>query len=935
MANGGSGIEAIRPEAMSLKVNFKDFFKALSNGIGNVSTGKWWAAGANAIDLITAIKPKESLENSVFLLIAKSLLNALIELLGQHVDKDDATAQLEYDNFFHVLGDALAENEVTIDRRFIDRPKELPVLKDIIKVIRQWLGKRENLTNDPQSIVNQLPDFFVRALDREWRKNEETYRPILGALEGPFRKALERDMAWIRYAKKLQENAEEQVFGEPFGLKQLYVPLNAYYVEGDSRENQRRIVVTLEDEITQWLQGTKKEDAIRVISGGPGSGKSTFAKIFAARVTQKGQAKVIYIPLHMLNATKDFAEQIGKFVKAEGILTQNPLDLDSPEPDLLVILDGLDELAGQGKIAAEAAKAFVREVELTVKKYNLAEFRLRVLTSGRELVVQENETEFRRERQIITLLPYFLSDEDKEKYNDSGDILQHDLRHDWWKNYGHLKDKPYAAMPDELKRKDLDEITAQPLLNYLLALSYIRGKIDFSQEVNLNKIYNDLMDAVHGRECENRNFCMELKDFKRVLEEVGLAAWQSGEGRITTVREIEALCKESGLDKQLKDFMEAAEAGVTRLLAAFFFRKSGHDEVGDKTFVFTHKSFGEYLAACRIVLAIKIIVIQMQRRNENSWDGWSERDALVHWAKICGPNAISRYIHPFLLNEVRLHSRAEVESWQGCFTKLFNYALKNGMPMESASTESRKVDTFPKMLSHSRNAEEALLVALNACARVTEKISDIEHPTPETFGTWFKRIQGQRIWFENVLAARCLSFLNLKDANLCITHFSYANLSGADLSGANLLGANLIMADLSGANLLRTNLREASLLRTNLCKANLFKADLRKAGLFGANLSGANLLGANLSEANLRRADLRGVNLTDAKRSGADFTDAKFDETSVADTDLSVTYLTDVKFEIPPLDQESLERVKRLLSVDKLSIDTTGWKFSRKEIYGG
>ncbi|MBF0608002.1 MAG: pentapeptide repeat-containing protein [Candidatus Magnetobacterium sp. LHC-1] len=848
MANGGSAIVATRPDAIPLKVNFKEFFKALANGIGNASTGKWWNAGANVIDLITAGKPKQSLENLVFLLIAKSLLNALIELLGQHVDKDDAKAQLEYDNFFHTLGNALADNEVAIDRKFIDRPKELPVLKEIIEVIRQHLVKRENLTNDPQSIVNQLPDMFVKALDQEWCKNEETYRPILGALEGPFSKALERYMAWIRYAKSLQEQAEEKVFGEPFGLNQLYIPLNAYYVEGDSREDQRRVVVPLEEEITQWLQGADKNDAIRVISGGPGSGKSTFAKIFAARVAQKGAAKVIYVPLHMINAAKDFVDQIGKFVKAEEILVQNPLDQDSPEPNLLVILDGLDELAGQGKVAAETAREFVQTVELTVKTHNLAVFRLRVLISGRELVVQENETEFRRERQILTLLPYYLSDEDKEKYNDSGDILQHDLRHDWWKNYGHLKGKPYAAVPDDLKGKDLDEITAQPLLNYLLALSYIRGTIDFSQEVNLNKIYNDLIDAVHTRECENRKFCMELKDFKRVLEEVGLAAWQSGDERKTTVREIEALCKESGLDKQLKDFMEAAEAGVTRLLAAFFFRKSGHDEGGDKTFVFTHKSFGEYLAACRIVRIMEKIVLQMQRRDKDSEDGWSEREALVHWAKICGPNAISRYIHPFLLNEVRLRPREEVESWQGCFTKLFNYILRNGMPMESASTESRKVDTFPKMLFQARNAEEALLVTLNACARVTEKISAIEHPTPETFGTWFKRIQGQRKWNDIVLVARCLSFLNLGGVELRL-----ADLSGTDLSGADL--------------------------------------------------------------------------------SGADLTGAKFYKPSIVATDLTVTYLTDVKFDIPMLDQESLERLKKSLLLNTVQIDTTGWKFSRKDIY--
>ncbi|KJU83222.1 pentapeptide repeats family protein [Candidatus Magnetobacterium bavaricum] len=63
---------------------------------------------------------------------------------------------------------------------------------------------------------------------------------------------------------------------------------------------------------------------------------------------------------------------------------------------------------------------------------------------------------------------------------------------------------------------------------------------------------------------------------------------------------------------------------------------------------------------------------------------------------------------------------------------------------------------------------------------MTEDVSAIEHPTDKTFGTWFKRIQGQQDWSENVLAARCLSFLNLKGVNLRL-----ADLSEADLSGAN------------------------------------------------------------------------------------------------------------------------------------------------------
>jgi len=158
---------------------------------------------------------------------------------------------------------------------------------------------------------------------------------------------------------------------------------------------------------------------------------------------------------------------------------------------------------GQGKAAAETARAFLREVERTAEKRNLQILKLRVLISGRELVVQESESELRRARQILNLLPYFVpqslehnSERDREEYVDPEKLLADDLRQQWWKTYGALTGKGYKRLPKELSRPELDEITAQPLLNYLVALSFTRDKLDFTKEINLNTIYGDLVAAV-------------------------------------------------------------------------------------------------------------------------------------------------------------------------------------------------------------------------------------------------------------------------------------------------------------------------------------------------------------------------------------------------------------------------------------------------------
>ena len=103
---------------------------------------------------------------------------------------------------------------------------------------------------------------------------------------------------------------------------------------------------------------------------------------------------MLFVPLHLIDPSKDLVDEVGRFVRDEGVLLQNPLDPESPEPNLLIIFDGLDELASQGKAAAETARAFVREVERTLEKRNLQGIKLRVLISGRELVVQEKNLSF-------------------------------------------------------------------------------------------------------------------------------------------------------------------------------------------------------------------------------------------------------------------------------------------------------------------------------------------------------------------------------------------------------------------------------------------------------------------------------------------------------------------------------------------------------------
>jgi uncharacterized protein YjbI with pentapeptide repeats len=919
-------LKAIKPKSAlekPLQADFKGLFKALTKGVTHSVVGKWEELGNDAVEALGAVGLSTEPGELAFLLVQRAIAKAAFDLVGESASLQSPDTKVDADALIEQLDFSISTRPFHFDRHFLDRPSELHLVKDVQVLLQGWLEEIGINQPSAKAIAERFPTYFTYALHEEWRRNAKGYAPLLTALDTPFAKATDREWAWEQYSAMLQRRIEEGVFDEPFSLSQIYVPLNATYVEEPTKQGltsgipgiRRKVVVSLDNELDQWLNSRSRNDLIRVISGGPGSGKSSFARIFSARVAKQGKRRVLFVPLHLIDPSKDLVEEIARFVRDEGVLAQNPLDPESPESNLLIIFDGLDELASQGKAAAETARAFIREVERVVLRRNANQINLRVLLSGRELVVQENECEFRQPHQILTLLPYFqpkprehvqYSLFDREVYHDPDKLLEGDLRHVWWKKYGELTGKGYNDLPSELDREDLAEVTAQPLLNYLVALSFTRDKLDFSRDINLNAIYSELLTAVHDRgyekpRCYGPIRHMTLEQFARVLEEVGLAAWH-GDGRTTTVREIEEHCRGSGLGALLDVFQEGAKAGVIRLLAAFFFRQYGHRPSGDPTFVFTHKSFGEYLAARRIVRAIERVDRELERRRQNPDEGWEERDALKHWAQICGPSAMSLYLHPFLLNEVRFQPAERVDRWQAHLCNLFNYMLRHGMPMEQL-----QVTPFKAAMFQSRNAEESLLVALNACCRLTEQISLIDQSDATAFGAWFKRIQGQQAVPTSILAAKCMSLLDLSGAVLRSGDFFVANFKGAILQRADFEGANLEGANLQGASLEGANLAGAHLLGAGLSDANLRGTNLEGAGLGGADLGGADLAGASLRDANLRGTNLRGADLEGADLGGATLREANLRGTNLKGADLEGADLAGADLEAADLEAANLK----------------------------
>ncbi len=875
-----------------LTADFKAFLKALSKAVAHGLAGKKEDLVADFVEAATAIGITTPQEQLAWRLVERSLRRAVLALV---YEASDVFGMLEIsegkaEQVAGGIDTAMENTPVAIDRAFFERPGEMPVVQWVRRALTQWLLGLGFEPSKAEGLSARLPSYFTFAVQEEWRQHREMYKPLREWLDTPFAKAGEREQEWNLYTAWLSQQADQRMFDETFSVRQVYVRLRAAFTKKKSkgrsgigvevdREVPKQQVVWLDECLDAWMEGWRGDDPIRVLSGGPGSGKSAFARLFAADVAARGKCRVVYVPLHLFELKADLIAAVHAFCDGNEYLPKDVLDSKQGEARLLLIFDGLDELEKQGKMAAQVASEFVAEVSRVVDRVNQSHAHLMVLLCGRPVAVQAGESVLRRDEQILHLLPYVLTEQETKCYEDPLNLLAADQRDEWWANYGNCVGKDYTDLPNALRRGDFLEITAQPLLNYLVALSYDRGKLDFSEAVNLNVVYRDLIEAVYDRGYEKRpNRSIEglnLEKFVRVLEEVGLAAWH-GDGRTTTVKKIEARCAKSNVVKQaLTQFAGNAEAGVTRLLTAFYFRQHGEVE-GDKTFEFTHKSFGEYLTACRLVRELKLIHEKLQSRDAGDEGGFDELQSLERWADLCGPTEITHDLHRFLRQEVATYRLDDAQGWQKSCVRLINHLLRQGMPMEKLSGLS----TFKELNRQGRNAEESLLAALNACAEHTETMSKIQWPEPISLGEWLSRLSPQRDSPANRVAYQSLSFVQISGQVVPLQDLYSANLRCAQLEGlkaeyAILMIANLHGANLHGASLQEANLQEANLQKANLQKANLQEANLQEANLQKANLEGANLEGANLQKANLQKANLEGANLEGANLEGANLKGVK------------------------------------------------------------
>lgn len=813
------------------------------------------------------------------------------------------------------LDAAIQYATVTIDESFFARPETTPVVPLARKALARWLYEAMDVgAAQAEDAARHLAAAFVAALRAVAARDPDTVGRIAHRLRTPFDAADERLRARAAYAARLEADLALPLFDGPASLRNLYQPLRAYQIVErevpdsdrlDSRRDEigrfreQRQVVDLATALREWLEASDSKDSLRVVSGGPGSGKSSFARWWAAEIAGAGR-HVLLVPLHRLeDSGGSLSSRLDRFARSRARLAEEPLQSTDP---LLLILDGLDELVMQGNSGGEVAESLVRDVERLLSNAHDEGRRLQVLLGGREILVDRLKGRFPL-KSIFHLLPYRLNKAEQDRSGDSWDDPdgfldvdgkpENDLRHAWWQAWGAVIGENIDGVPAEIeKHAKLAALSEQPLLNFLLALVR-QASGGLPVNANVNTVYAELLGDVwrrrwgaprgqeDGRLEAHKD--LSLHAFEHVFQAIALAAWHGGATRAVTTQAIKGAIERERLDKQLKLLQDAGQEGALRLLTAFYWREAGIGSSGERAWELTHKSFGEYLVARRLVRAIERVAEMRERNRQEVGDGWSAEEALTKWVALCGPNTLDYDLLGMLRGEVALHSKEIATAWQRTLVDLLNWYLRHDLPMHKADPA---MPTFQEAYRQARNAISALIASVNACAKVSMEISRPSWPKPiPTTGFDDSRcsqlvrfILGEIVSLRLAFDQNPPSVFHRSQSMLSLMDYSHQNLIGLHFSGQDLrrsvfadcwlVGGNFTEADLEEANFDRAHLDYANFYTSRMSKSSFIKARLNSAYLNNTNLTDANFAGANLVEADMTDALLKRTNFTGANLTG-------------------------------------------------------------------
>jgi hypothetical protein len=769
--------------------------------------------------------------------------------------------------------------------------------------------------NNAARFFTYVAESFLRATS----KRPDYFRSMFDVLEGSANRANDLALAWEKYRSILIRRFEDQpVFGDDpehgTSVAQVYQPLRCWWDEVDHRNTgeisvdgdvdmDRKVktihVDMLEETLLSWLSGFDPSDRIRLISGGPGSGKSTFAKRLAAVVAPQPKWNVIFIPLQRLHGMGPLEERINSYFSYE---YEEPFDhktqalnglVPGGHKDWLFIFDGLDELAKEGDGSESAAQDFATSLADFQARLGLS-IHARFLVLGRAPSMQEARRRLglmlERTLNVTDMLPFKPELQTSSlrdcKVVGNAAVLSVDQRPEFWARWAVAKGKNITP-PAAITAQELTDLTKEPLLAHLLIISgYVEERWEEAAN-NRNRIYEAIFRKIWIREStkETRQSLNDLGEttFYSLLQCLGIAAWRGGgrTGDEETFKEIRDILLPVHALKKIEKEKSANLANV----ALLFYTRKDEDRGGGYEFI--HKSFGEYLTACGLFDAF----LRWGKQASDEDSDFAEVNFLERWLALTGATAISQEVHSFLRNEVRLKSLGQTveaellaRAWLEMSKGPLSSSLMYGFPIPKGSKSWRELER------EQLNAELALWAMLDSIGRVAFPIEQAGES-----GGWLPGpISIPGLSDDPYSLARLLHRHDLiGDAGGFYVHpdsffaAGEVNPMGKMISRIDYRGAVLSISRLSGCDLRGSNLTEARFLGTNVFISHFGHAKLDRAVFVGSQIAHCSFKSASMEKTDFRETKLNTVEVTQSQIEASRFRSKRAIKNVIKSTDQS------------------------------------------------
>ncbi len=820
-------------------------------------------------EAIEASEPSQSTDNRAWIWLRVSLTAAILDFLNDgtpaplDAEERQETARALFEEALVLRGVEQVEAAMLVN------PGAAAVLAPLVERVAA-------LAADPEDARRTFARTLRRVSARVYALDVDFYRPVAEAVLGPFAEGERRDFAWARHEDWIRGLLEREPIlsidaGETRSLASVYHRLRCFWHDAhpDAGTGRTAHVGDLHGTLRHWL-GDPGADQIRVVAGGPGSGKSSFSRAFATEVIEAGHWRVLYVELRHFGPGDTLFTRIGDYLmerntavdpRGSAGFPENPLDWRAEDPTpLLILFDGLDEISGDDDKARDLARKFLFALRNLLTRLNASGPRVRALVTGRAAACQDalREADLAPDAliHVAPLTPLDHAWGPVLRVEDPFGLAARDERPDFWRRS--TRDSS-APVPEAVQARSLRDLNAEPLLLHLLMLSGYMGENWPLVARNRNIVYEAILTRIFEHNRNKSHIAaqgLDREDFFTLLECLGLAAWrgtgatgsEAGFARIRDLRSSPA---------QRRKF-ETLSAADPRNVVLQVHARRDPDGVG---YEFIHKSFGEYLTA-RGLLAFGLGSADWI---EDARHPPTFEEAARRWVEVTGKAELSEDIIRFLRDEGRGLSAVVARTALDTLTGLFNWCLREGMPAHRLAPDLG----FREIERMQRCAETVLLAVMDALGRQARagQVSGLsEEGTmpvrwPDTHmpqAELLNRIKAT-VGHPSRLVTGCLDF---SGADLSYLFLSGISFAGTNLRGANLFRAELDGADLSGADLSGANLRGANLSRCDLSRANLTGARLLSCGMDGARLRDALLVGASLTAVSLNGADLKGADLT-------------------------------------------------------------------------